>query len=187
MLIKSKNIKRYLNYGKTNRITFDNLNIIENANRIKIRVYNLYFSNETDRYEISLIRKGNSKYTNTCNLILYKYLTNNNKLSWHCFLIKSHITQFLNNFLTISLSNDECICCYCFSKHGSSEKLKKHKRKYCANKESISDKIYPLDKSIVFKNFHKTQKLDYLCFYDFEAAFKEINTSEKIHTPIIFS
>ena len=92
LLIKSKNIKRYLNYGKTNKITFDNLNIIENANTLKIRVYNLYFSNETDRHEISLIRKGNKKYTNTCNLILYKYLTNNNNPSWHCFLIKTHIS-----------------------------------------------------------------------------------------------
>ena len=28
---------------------------------------------------------------------------------------------------------------------------------------------------------------DYLCFYDFEAAFNVVNTSEKIHMPIIYS
>ena len=187
LLIKSKNIKRYLNYGKTNRITFDNLNIIENANKLKIRVYNLYFSNETDRHEISLIRRGNKKYTNTCNLILYKYLTNDKTPSWHCFLIKTHISQFLNNFLSINLTKNECICSYCFSKHGNSEKLRRHKHKYCANRETVSDKIYPLDKNIQFKNFHKTEKIDFLCFFDFEAGFHEINSSEKIHIPIIYS
>ena len=187
LLIKSKNIKRYLNYGKTDIITFDNMHIIENANKLKIVIYCLYYSNDTCRYELSLIRKGSKKYKNKCNLIFYKILTDNNKISWHCFLIKCNIRQFLNNFLVIKLADGECICSYCFTKHGNTEKLKKHKHKFCANKNDISNKIYPQQKSLVFKNFHKTQKLDFLCFYDFEAAFQEINTTEKIHIPIIFS
>ena len=187
LLIRKKNIKRYLNYGKADNISFDNLNVIENANKIKIRVYYLYFSEDTKKHELSLFRKGNKKYVNTCNLILYKYVNNNNNFSWHCFLIKTHINQFLNNFLTFVTSKDERICPWCFTKHANSTRLKKHKHKYCCNKETISDKIYPVNAHLKFKNFQKTQKIDYIVFYDFEAGFHEINTSEKIHIPVIYS
>ena len=176
-----------MKYGKITKICFDNLNVIERLNKIKINVYNLYFSKETGKYEITLMQKGKAKYSNTCNLLFYKFKNNDSQISWHCFLIKSHIQQFLQNFVTIEFKDNEVICGYCFSKLANSIELKKHKKYFCCNKKDISVKVYPQNEYLYFKNFGKTNMYDYLCFYDFEAAFNVVNTSEKIHMPIIYS
>ena len=133
-------------------------------NKIKINCYILYKEASDDRFNIRLLKRGNTKFLNRdCNLLFFKYKRD----VWHVFLIKRPISRYLKNLLQIKLRNEsEKICNYCFHVLPNSNLLKDHKSKYCSNRSLNTIIEYPKpNEYLKFRNFKNCQKCDYIGFF----------------------
>ena len=186
LLKNGENIKNYFECGNIDNVYFDNLNQIEVLNKIKINCYLLYKEAGDDRFNIRLLKRGNTKFLNRdCNLLFFKYKRD----VWHVFLIKRPISRYLKNLLQIKLRNEsEKICNYCFHVLPNSNLLKDHKSKYCSNRSLNTIIEYPKpNEYLKFRNFKNCQKCDYIGFFDFECSFLDQGNGQKIHIPVIYS
>ena len=79
------NIFKYIKVGKIKHVNFDDIAKLEGYNKIKINLYKLYKEENSDRYNIQMMKRGNKRYNyNVCNLVLFKYKNKFNTITWHC-------------------------------------------------------------------------------------------------------
>ena len=83
-LIKPENIKKYLKFNNLEENQFSNIKNLEKLNNFRINVYKIEKENNSNKYNIFLVQKGNKKMKNKCSIILYDYYKVN-RLVTHCF------------------------------------------------------------------------------------------------------
>ena len=113
-----QNIKKYLKFNGLHENQFSDIQKLEKLNNFKIDVYKIEKENNSNKYNIFLVQKGNKNMKYKCSIILYDYIKLNIPVT-HCFLVKIPFQEFIRNFCNLKPLYDDdrsCkICVYCFA------------------------------------------------------------------------
>lgn len=172
--VKKENVKKLNRFIKKkiivcieNPVNVKDIPKFESINKhLKLKINVLHMDEEGEVFPILISKNTTNK--NIINLVLYKTLIDGKVVNHYSYI--TNLDKFLRKtYKTNKQSYKRSVYCVnCFSSFSSSQILSRHE-KLCLKNKPQRVKIPLKGDKVVFKNFEKKFKCNYIGFFDFEA------------------